>query len=145
MKINTTTAIVILLVAFAVLTGIKATVDKVDATQIPQELQIVWRGIVYVFTTSAIAPLFAFVRNIYGYLENKYETDPAKRSQMNYEASQLWGTWLRYEGYIKAISIAAIALTEGTQLAPYAVYLAGALAFVVDLIRKSISDLKGKE
>jgi len=134
---------VILLVAFAVLSGISAAIRAVDITQIPETLQPVWHGIRYIFLTSAAAPLFVFIRNVYGHLENKYGTDPEKRSQIEYEASQLWETWLKYEGYMKAISIFIIAFTQGTELAPYAVYIAGSISFIVDLIRKSISDLKG--
>jgi len=143
-NINTPKATVILLVAFAVLSGISEAIRLVDIAQIPVELQPVWRGLSYIFLTSAVAPLFVFIRNIYGYLENKYSTEPEKRSEIEYEASQLWGTWLKYEGYMKAISIFIIAATQGTELAPYAIYITGSITFIVDLIRKSLSDLKGK-
>jgi len=144
-NINSPRATVILLVAFAVLSGISAAIRMVDVAQLPQELQTVWQGLSYVFLTSAAAPLFVFIRNIYGYWENKVGTDPEKRAQVKYEASQLWSTWLKYEGYMKAISVFIIAFTDGTKLAPYAVYIAGAITFIVDLIRKSLSDLKEKE
>jgi len=142
MEINTPKATAILLIVCAVLTGISAAIRTVDVTQIPAELQPIWLLIVYIFTTSAAAPLFTFLRNFYGYMENKYETKPEERSTIHYEASQLWGTWLKYEGYIKAFNIFIVAFTQGTPIEPYAVYIAGTLAFVVDLIRKSISDLK---
>ena len=139
--VNIYSATVILLVAFGVLTGIKAAVDTVDPTLLSPEVQTIWAGISYIFLTSAAAPLFTFIRNIYGFAENKLGADSETRGQINYEANQLWGTWIRYEGYIKGFAILVLAFTQGTQLEPYAVYIAGTLALVIDLIRKSLSDI----
>lgn len=143
MKINAAMATVILLVSFAVLMGVHTVVSTVDATTIAPEWQGVWAGLSYIFLTSAAAPLFAFIRNFYGYAENYLGAEPEKRASIKYEANKLWGTWLKYEGYIKAFAILIIALTKDTPLAPYAAYIAGSLAFIVDLIRKSLSDIAG--
>jgi len=141
MKLTLTTAIVILLVAFAVLTGVQVAVQSVDVESIPAEYKQVWLGVIYIFSTSAVTPLWVFVRNIYGYLTNYYGAKPSERANIQYEANQLSATWLQYEGYIKGLTILMIALFTGTQLAPYAVYIAGASAFVLDLIRKSLADI----
>jgi hypothetical protein len=134
-------ATVILLVAFAVLTWIKAAVETVDPTLLAPEVQLIWAGISYIFLTSSVAPLFTFIRNIYGFAENKLGANEETRGQINYEANQLWGTWIKYEGYIKGIGILVLAFTQGTQLEPYAIYIAGTLTLVIDLIRKSLSDI----
>ena len=141
MKLNAYTAAVILLVVFGVLTGISAAIKTVDVSAIPAEFQGIWQGIVYVFSTSSVAPLFVFVRNIYGYYVNKAQLKPAQRSCLEYEGNRLVATWLTYEGYIKGFSVMALAFTQGTPLEPYAIYIAGAAAFIVDLIRKSLFDI----
>jgi len=132
---------VLLLVAFAVLTGIKFAVDTVDPSTIPSELRPIWDGVSYIFLTSAATPLFTFVRNIYGYAENYLGAKPEDRALIQYEANLLWQTWLKYEQYIKGFTILTILLTRGTPLEPYAVYIAGSISFAVDLIRKSLADL----
>jgi len=134
---------IVLLVVFAVLSGIQAAVQSVDPETVLPEWQPLWRGIVYFFATSAATPLFTFIRNIYGYLENWFETDPEKRHQLHYEAGKLAATWAQYEALIKGYSIAIIAFTIGTPMEPYAVYIAGAAALVTDLITKAITDLAG--
>jgi len=134
-------AAVVLLVVFGALSGISVAIKTVDISTIPVEWQGVWQGIVYIFTTSAAAPLFTFIRNVYGFYVNKYQLKPEQRSSLQYEANRLASTWLTYEGYIKAFTILVIAFTQGTPLEPYAVYIAGTLAFVTDLIRKSLSDI----
>jgi hypothetical protein len=141
MKINGYTAVAILLAAFAVLTGIKVAIGTVDATSLPPELKMIYDGINYICLTSAAAPLFVFIRNIYGFIENYLGSE--QRSEVQYEARLLGETWIKYEEYIKAFTIMIIAVTEGTSLAPYAVYIAGSLAFMVDLIRKSLKDIAG--
>jgi len=144
LKLNAYTASVILLVVFGVLTWISLAIKTVDVTTIPVELQGVWQGIVYIFTTSAVVPLFTFIRNIYGFYVNKYQLKPNQRASLEYEAHRLTSTWLTYEGYIKAFSILVIAFTRGTPLESYAVYIAGTLAFIIDLIRKSLFDIAKK-
>ena len=141
MKINYSLAVVILLVAFAVLSGIQACVQSVDITSIPTEWQPLWQGISYVFTTSAATALFTFIRNILGYAENWFETSPENRSKIQYEAGKLAATWARYEVYIKGFTAAIQAYTAGTPLNQHAVYIAGALGLIVDLIRKALKDI----
>lgn len=130
-------AAVILLVAFAILTGIQTAVKTVDVSGMPDELQLVWDGVLYIFATSALTPLWVFIRNIYGYYENWAN----QKGEIEYEAKQFWATWLKYEEYVKALAALVIGLTMGTPLQPYAVYIAGGLAFLVDVIRKSLSDI----
>jgi len=132
-------AAVILLVVFAVLSAVQAAVALVDIATIPEDLQIVWRGIQYVFLTSWIAPLFVFIRNIYGYAENWLGAED--RTRFKYEANQLLGTWAKYEQYIKMLTVLIIALTIDTPVQPYAPYVAGGLAFLVDIVRKSLTDI----
>jgi hypothetical protein len=131
-------AIVILLVVFAVLSGIQAYVQSVDITTVPQEWQPLWQGISYVFTTSAATILFTFIRNILGYAENWFEASPTQRSTMKYEAGKLAATWAKYELYLKGYTAAILALTAGTPYNQYAVYIAGALGLLTDLITKAI-------
>jgi hypothetical protein len=131
-------AVVILLVAFAVLSGIQAYVQSVDITSIPQEWQPLWQGISYVFTTSAATILFTFIRNILGYAENWFEANPAQRSQIKYEAGKLAATWAKYELYLKGYTAAILALTADTPYNQYAVYIAGAAGLLTDLITKAI-------
>jgi len=80
------------------------------------------------------------VRNLYGYLQNYFEEDPAKRSQLQFEAGKLTATWLQYDAYIKGAAIFIVAFTTGTALAPYAYYMAGTVAFILDLVRKAFKD-----
>jgi len=134
-------AAAILLIVFAVLTAIQTAIASVDTTDLPSEFQTIWSGIVYVFTTSAATPLWVFIRNVYGYAENYLGTDPLKREKLRYESSQLMATWMKYEAYIKAFTAMMLGLTVGTPLQPYAVYIAGGLAFLVDVIRKSLADI----
>lgn len=141
MKINAYTAAVILLVVFGVLTGISLAIKTIDVSTLPVEFQGVWQGIVYVFTTSSVAPLFVFLRNVYGFYVNKYQLKPEQRTNLEYEANRLAATWLVYEGYIKAFAVMVLAFTQGTPLEPYAIYIAGSAAFIVDLIRKSLFDI----
>jgi len=136
-------AAVILLVVFGVISGIQAFVLKpIDVSGAPPEIQYIYLGLVYVFSTSAIAPLFVAIRNLLGYLENYFETDPTKRSSIQFEKAQLAATWVKYEAYMNMAAIAIVALTTGTPLAPYAYYMAGTAAFIIDLVRKSIKDSK---
>jgi hypothetical protein len=142
MKLNAASATVLLLVAFAVLTTVSTYVQSVDPATIPSELTLVWQGLTYIFLTSSAAPLWVFVRNIYGYLGNKYGATSTERANISYEANQFYGSWLKYEGYIKALAIMILAFAQGTPLEVYAVHIAGSIAFLVDVIGKKISDLK---
>jgi len=134
-------AIIILLVAFAVLSGIQAAVQAVDISTLPPEWQPLWQGISYVFTTSAATVLFTFIRNILGFAENYFEADKNKRTLLHYEAGKLAATWMKYEVYLKGYTAAIQALTTGTPYYQHAVYIAGAIGLLTDLITKAIKDL----
>jgi hypothetical protein len=141
MKLNIYTAAVILIIVFGVLSGIQTFVlNPIDVSGAPPEIQYLYRGIVYIFSASAIAPLFVMIRNLLGYIENYFDTDPAKRGQLQFEASQFMSTWTKYEAYINGWAIFIVAFTSGTPLAPYAFYIAGTASFVTDLIRKAFKD-----
>lgn len=142
MKLNIYMAIVVIIVAFAVLSGIQYAVQTVDASTIPPEWQTVWQGIAYIFTTSAATPLFTFLRNLLGYAENWFEANPDEREKMHYEAGKLGATWAKFQVYIMGFTAAIQALTIGTPLQPHAVFIAGAIGIVVDLIVKAIKDLQ---
>ena len=142
MKLNIYTAIVVVLVAFAVLTGIQYAVQTVDASTIAPEWQTTWQAIVYIFTTSAATPLFTFLRNMLGYAENWFEANPDERNAMHYEAGKLGATWTKFQVYIMGFTAAIQALTIGTPLQQHAVYIAGAIGIVADLVLKAINDLK---
>jgi len=140
-KVDYKLAVVILLVAFAVLSGIQAAVQSVDPGTIPQEWQTLWQGIVYIFTTSRATILFIFIRNILGYAENWFDARPEERGQLKYEARKLGATWAKYEVYLKGYTAAILALTAGTPYNQYAVYIAGAAGLITDLITKAIKDI----
>jgi len=134
-------AITILFVALAVLVGIQTAVQSVDPSTIPAEWLPLWNGIAYVFTTSTAAVLFTFLRNILGFAENWFEANPDERQQLQYEAGKLGATWMKYEVYLKGYTAAILALTSGTPYQQCAVYIAGAVGLLTDLIRKAIKDL----
>ena len=135
------TAIILLLIVASVLTGISAVAQTVNVETVDPVAKPFWVGIVYVFQTSAVAPLFVLIRNIYGYFKKK---EGAHGAGFEYEVNQLKTTWITIEGYTKGLTIFFIAATVGTTLAPYAALLGGAAAFVVDLVRSSLSDLSGQ-
>lgn len=136
-------AAAILLVVFAVISGVTQFILKpLDVSGAPQEIQYIYLGLVYIFSASSVAPLFTMIRNLLGYLENYFEADPKARSSMQFERAQLAATWIKYEAYINGAAIFIVAFTQGTALAPYAYYMAGTAAFIIDLVRKSIKDSK---
>lgn len=138
MKVNVYIAVVLLLVLAGVFGGISVVVGTIGTDGLPDWVVFVVNGLKYVFLTSSAAPLFVIVRNIYGYFTNKAAYP---NGQIQYEGSKLLQTWLVYESYIKGIGILVIAFTAGTKLEPVAGLIAGAIAFIVDLIRKSLSDI----
>jgi len=140
-KINPYTVTVILIVVAAVLTAIAGAIQVVDITTLPPEIQPYWTAIVYVFTTSAATPLFAFLTNVFGYFENKYQTPSAMRDSVQYEANQVVATYLRFEGYLKGFTIFAMAAFQGTPYQNYAVYIAGSAAFIFDAGRRTLLKL----
>jgi hypothetical protein len=135
-------AAALLLVVFAVISGITQFVLKpIDVSGAPPEFQYIYLGLVYVFSASSVAPLFTMIRNLLGYLENYFEADPERRSCMQFEKAQLAATWVKYEAYINGVAIFIVAITTGTQLAPFAYYMAGTAVFIIDLVRKAFKDV----
>lgn len=139
MKLNSATAAVILLVAAACLTAVSMIVNTIDASTFPVGLNEAVQIVQYIFASSAIAPLWVFIRNAYGY----WSKLPGNEN-IQYEAKQLWQTWLRYEEYIKGIGVLIVVLTKGTTLEPYAILIAGSAAFIADLILDALSDIAAK-
>ena len=138
-KQNVVTAFVILFVAFGVLGGVAVGLTQIQlAPDTPEYIVLVYNGLIYIFTSSSVAPLFVMIRNVYGYLKNKYTPG---NEPIQYEGKQLLTTWLTYEGYMKGFSIFILAFAQGTPYAPYAYYMSGSLAFIVDLVRSSIEDV----
>jgi len=139
MKLNYYTAIVILLVVGAAISSVTLAVKTVNVSDLPPELQYIWQGLIYVLQTSAIAPLFTIIRNIYGYFINKYQGKP--NTNIEYDANMMLSTWLTYEEYIKGAGVFSVIALQNTPWSQYAVYIAGAAAFIIDLVRKSLYDI----
>lgn len=138
MKLNVYTAVVILLAISAVLTGTYlAVVQFLPTASYPAYLQPIIAGLKYVFLTSAIAPLFVAIRNVSGYLSNSVSQD----GPLEYEGKKLLNTWITYEGYIKGIAVLVTSLSVGTPYEQYAVWISGSAAFIIDLVRKSLTDI----
>ena len=140
-KINPYTVTVILIVIAGVLTAIAGIIQTVDIKTLPPEIQPAWTTIVYVFTTSAAAPLFTVITNIFGFYENKYQAPANVRDNIQYEANQMVATYLRFEAYIKGITIMVMATFQGTPYANYAVYVAGSAGFIIDAVRRTLMKL----
>jgi len=138
LKLNVYLATVLLLVLAAVFGGVSLAVGTIETDGLPSEIIFVINGLKYIFLTSAAAPFFVIVRNVYGYFTNKASYP---NGQIQYEGAQLLKTWLVYEGYIKGIAIMIVAFTAGTEFQQYAYLIAGSIAFVIDLVRKSLSDI----
>jgi len=137
-KVNVYFAVVLLLVLAGVFGGVSVVIGTINTDGMPDFIVVFVNGLKYVFLTSAVAPLFVMIRNVYGYFTNK-AANP--NSEMQYEGAKLLKTWLIYEGYIKGLAILIVSLTSGTEYQRYAYLIAGSLAFIVDLIRKSLSDI----
>lgn len=136
-----TEAIVILLVAFAVLSAVQTALQTVDVSTIPQELVWVYNALTYVFTTSAGTMLFTFARNIFGYVENYFESSTSERQALKYEARKLGATWAKYQAMIMSFTAAIQAFSVGTPYEQAAVYIAGATAFILDVVTKKLADI----
>lgn len=140
-KINPYSVLIALIVLAAVLTAISATVQTIDVNTVDPAIQPAWKALVFVFTTSAVTPLFTLVANLYGYVTNKLEAPSDQRDGIQYQANLVLATYLKIDGYTKGISAFVIALTVGTPMAPYAVYAAGAAAFVLDIAVRTVKKL----
>lgn len=134
----------ILLIAAGVLGSVSIAVNTIDTTGMPDYAIYIIQGLKYIFVTSAVAPLFTIVRNLYGYYYNKYNTPAGERNNITYEASQMLATWLQYEEMIKGFGIFFVIIFTGTQWSQYAIYAAGAFSFFIDLIRSSLAKIAQK-
>jgi hypothetical protein len=133
MKINLYQAIIILIAAVAVLSGIQALISTINPDTVPSNLQFIYYGLAYVFLSGTGTVLFTFLRNIMGYAENKLNADPSVRSQIQYEAGMLGATAAKYATFIYGFTAAIQAVTMGTPYYAYATYIAGAIGLVVDM------------
>ena len=141
MKINVYQAIAILLLVAGVLGGVTVAVHELlPAPAYPEYLWPFIDGLKYVFTTSAIAPFFVMVINVFGYFKNK-----VGNKQIEYEAGKLAETWLIYEGIFKGAAPFIVILLQGTPWSAYSYWIAGSIAFVLNLVTKTVLDLAKKE
>lgn len=141
MKINVYQAIAILLLVAGVLGGVTIAVNELlPAPAYPQYLWPFIDGLKYVFTTSAIAPFFVMIINVFGYFTNK-----VRDKQIAYEAGKLAETWLIYEGIFKGAAPFILVFLQSTSWSAYSYWIAGSIAFVLNLITKTLLDLRGKE
>jgi hypothetical protein len=144
-KINFWQAIVILLMALSVLAGLQALVSMVDPSALPKEFQTIWQDLVYIFGSGLGVVIFTFLRNILGFVENKLEANDATRDKIHYEANLLGATATKFALYIYGFTAAIQILFAGTVYQQYAVYIAGAIGIILDLILKAIGNLAGKK
>jgi len=142
MKLNLSQAVVILAAALSVLVGAQAAVAAVDASALPSELVPFWQGVVYVFSAGVGVVVFTFLRNILGYVENKFEAaTPEDKAKIQYEASQLGATATKFSLYIYGFTAGIQTIFVGTPYAQYAVYVAGGIGIMFDLVLKSIENI----
>lgn len=135
------TAVVILLVAFAVLQSIYTGIKTIDPSTIPEEWKFFYDSLIYIFGTTSTTILFTFARNILGYAENWFGTHPEARKQLKYEARKLGETWAKYQASIMSLTAGLQAIFVGTPWQTHATYIAGATAFILDLITKKLNDI----
>lgn len=128
------TALAILLVVAGALTAFTGYLRAVDPATIPVELRDVYTFVIYIFSTSAAAPLFTIVGNLYGYSRVYFKTKPEERKNLHYEFDKLAATWLTYERDIKGIGVIAFVALEGTPYQQYGAWFAGGIAFVAELV-----------
>lgn len=134
-------AVVLLVVALAAVVGIQSAIANVDTATIPVELLPVWNAIAYIFLSQKGTVLFTFLRNILGYAENWFEVRAGKKKEIQYEAGLLGATWTKYSLYVMGLTALVLALTQGTPAYNYAIYIAGAVGLIVDLITRAITKL----
>ena len=135
--LNYKKVIILLLFIAGVLSGISATVQTVDVSTIPQEWQVAWGLIVYIFATGAGGTAFTFLRNILGYAYTYFE----QNGKIQYDKNKLYATWARFEFYMLTISQFIQVATAGTKYAPYAITIAGTISVLIDLGLRSLNNL----
>lgn len=143
MKLNLWKAIVILIVSAVVFSGIQVAVVAVKVSSLPASLQPIWDVIVYVFSLPSAIIAFTFLRNILGYVENTFQTEPAGQ-KIQYEAKELYATMSRFTVYVGSMTTLIQSLAVGTPYQQYATLIAGATGTILDMILKAINDLAKK-
>lgn len=126
-------ALAILLLVAGVLTGVTAWIRTVDPATIPGELQWLYTVIFYAVSTSAAAPLFTIVGNLYGYAQVYFKTKPQDRQNLHYEFDKMAATWVAYERDIKGFTAIITVAMMGTPYQVYAAWISGSIAFFVEL------------
>ena len=134
-------ALALLLLVAGVLTGITSLIRTVDPAIIPAELQSVYVVVVYVFSTSAAAPLFTIVGNLYGYSKVYFKTKPEERKNLHYEFDKLAATWITYERDIKGIGVVVMVAMQGTPYQQYAAWISGGIAFIAELFLSTFTKM----
>ncbi len=134
-------ALAILLLFAGVFTGITSWIRTIDPATVPSELQYVYTFVIYVFSTSAAAPLFTIVGNLYGYSKIYFKTKPEERQNLHYEFDKLAATWVTYERDIKGIGVIAMVAMQGTPYQQYAAWISGGIAFVVELFLSTFTKM----
>lgn len=137
-KINLRYAIIILIAAAIVFIGLQVVVSNVDPNSVPAILQPVWDIIVYIFNAPAVIIAFTFLRNIMGYIENKFQE---AGQQLQYDAKQLAETFSRFSVYIYGLTAAIQAALIGTPYAQYSLEIAGAIGLVFDMFIRALKEL----
>lgn len=140
MKLNLWQAITIAIVAVTVLLGVQVAVINTPVSQIPPELQSAWATIQFIFTGATATIVFAFLRNVLGYLENKAEATAAGK-QIQYESTQLAATLARFTVYVGSIEAIFTTVFVNTPFQQYAALIAGAIGVVFDITIKAVNDL----
>ena len=126
-------ALAILLLVAGALTGVTAWIRTVDPATIPGALQPVYIVVLYVFSTSAAAPLFTIIGNLYGYAQVYFKTQPQDRQNLHYEFDKMAATWVAYERDIKGLGVLVTVSMIGTPYQVYAAWISGSIAFFVEL------------
>jgi len=143
MKINVYMAVVILLLATGVLGSLYIAVNQLLPTPAyPEYLWPIINGLRYVAMTSAVAPVFVMITNIFGYAINWTATSQAGKP-IQYEGKKLLKTWLTYEGYMKGLTGLIMILFTHTPYEVYAVWIAGSIIFIAKIVSKTLSTIAG--
>jgi hypothetical protein len=143
LKINVYLAVVILLLAIGVLGSLYIAISQLLPTPAyPEYLWPLIDGVRYVFMTSAVAPVFVMVTNIFGYAINWTAASQAGKP-IQYEGKKLLKTWLIYEGYMKGLTGFIMILLTHTSYEIYAVWIAGSIIFIAKIVSKTLSTIAG--
>jgi hypothetical protein len=131
----------ILLIVAGILTAITGLIRTVDPATIPGEWQPVYIAIFYVLSTSAAAPLFTIVGNLFGYANVYFKSTKEERKNLHYEFDKMAATWVTYERDIKGIAVIVTVALAGTPYQTYAAWISGGAAFILELFASTIRKL----